>query len=212
MTDNEIDLGTAKYWCLFDDKTLQKVVSSMKKEAASKQAKATEKKVADGLKSTSKKKDSKETQLNEGGFWQTLKDIWNTDAGPAWAEEPTGFNDPRPEKVFKDVEAGLEGYKRGEKIGLVTGLAMVGAAEAAMAPAATAAALTATGKTALKAAKPAAKAAGKTAAAAGKAALKNPGTTLVGLEIADQELNDGKATKWAWGKFKNKYAEEHPES
>ena len=70
------------------------------------------------------------------------------DSPPAWAEEPTGFNDARPEAVFSgDVSDGLAGYKKGMKIGAAVAS---GAALASVPAVRTAAA--AIGKSAVKAA------------------------------------------------------------
>jgi hypothetical protein len=85
--------------------------------------------------------DGKNQNIKTKGFWQTLKEIWDSPSHPAWVEEPTGFNLAAPEHVFKDVDAGLRGYRKGEKIGLATGLGMLGAGVVAESPAVAAAAL-----------------------------------------------------------------------
>ena len=59
-------------------------------------------------------------KLLDEGFFSSIYDFIMK-SPPAWVDEPTGFNDPRPEAVFRDdVKGGIEGYNKGAAAATVT--------------------------------------------------------------------------------------------
>lgn len=117
-----IDESTAKYMCMFAGFDFKRAEEEFEKAKESKSD--TKKAVQLAVDVASKQKSLSEQERLDEGFFSKAWDAF-LNAPPAWVEEPTGFNDPRPEAVFKnDVKGGIQGYNRG--------VAMAAAASAAV--------------------------------------------------------------------------------
>lgn len=124
IIDGMIDESSARYMCAFAKFDFERAKAEYEKARASnaddKKAVQMAVQLAVGQKSLSEGG----APLNEG-FFTSLVDFLKSP--PAWVEEPTGFNDARPEAVFKDdVEGGLDGWHRGEAAAAATAAAVLG--------------------------------------------------------------------------------------
>ena len=126
ITDNMIDENSAKYKCVFAgfdfEKAKTEFINAKKSKSDNKKA------VQLAIDLSTKEKTIHEAQNINEGFFSSIVDAVTSflKSPPAWVEEPTGFNDPRPENVFNDVEAGVKGYNNGTAAAAATSAAILG--------------------------------------------------------------------------------------
>ena len=124
ITDSMIDESSARYMCAFAKFDFEKAKTEYERarglDSDSKKA------VQMAVRLAADRKSMSETlEIVNEGFFSSLVDFLK--APPAWVDEPTGFNDPRPGAVFQDdVEGGVEGWHRGEAAAVATAAAVLG--------------------------------------------------------------------------------------
>jgi hypothetical protein len=124
ITDSMIDGSSAKYMCAFAKFDFEKAKAEYEKARRSDSDGKKAVQMAVQLAANRKPLSGAGKPLNEG-FFSSLVDFLK--APPAWVDEPTGFNDQRPETVFRDdVEGGIEGWHKGEAAAAATAAAVLG--------------------------------------------------------------------------------------
>lgn len=119
-----IDESSARYMCAFAKFDFEKAKAEYERVRSSDSDGKKAVQMAVQLAADRKPLSEAGKPLNEG-FFSSLVDFLK--APPAWADEPTGFNDPRPEAVFQDdVGGGVEGWHRGEAAAVATAAAVLG--------------------------------------------------------------------------------------